>query len=218
MRQSPTENERGVTLVELVIVMFLLSIVGAIMFAFLASVLNTTTRANKDVESERSIELTLRPLTEDVRGASTIATVYPSPSTACPAGGSYPTGYGNCLSFKIARPTTGQLACPMSIISYGLGADGVVREDRTDYTVVNATCVATQLYIGKALLTNVVNSGQPLFTYFDRFGNKLNPNANGQTTLPFTTAGTVRVTVNVRYASGSPLLSYTSDLSLRNNR
>jgi prepilin-type N-terminal cleavage/methylation domain-containing protein len=218
MTTERTEDQRGVTMVELLVVMFLLSIVAAIMFSFLASVLNTTTRANKDVESEKSIELTLRPMTEDIRGASQIATVYPSSTTACSTGGSYPTGYGNCLSFVVNRPSPGQLACPLSVITYGLRSDGIIREDRTDYNAVGGTCVGTQLYFGHKLLTNVVNSGQPLFTYFDRYGNKIDPNASGQTALPFTTTGMVKVTVNVRYTTGSPLLSYTSDLSLRNNR
>lgn len=211
------ERERGVTLVELTVVMFMLSIVSVILFAFLASVMKTTTRANKDVETEKAIELALRPLTEDIRGATSIATAYPS-GTACPSGGSYPTGYSNCLSFTIDRPSSAQATCPKSVISYGVRSDGIVREDRTDYAIVGAVCTGTQLYIGRTLLTNVATGGQSLFTYFDRFGNVINPNASGQTTASFAAAAMVRVTVNVRYQSGSSLLSYTSDLTLRNNR
>ena len=50
-----------------------------------------------------------------------------------------------------------------------------------------------------------MNGAQPLFTYFDRFGNKLDPAASGQTTAPFTDAVTVRVTLNVRYQTGTPI-------------
>ena len=100
----------------------------------------------------------------------------------------------------------------------GLKSDGVIRVDRTDYDVVGASCVATQLYIGRLVLSGVVNSTTPLFRYFDRFGNELDPNAAGQSALTFTQAETVRVSVKVQYKTNSPLLSYTSDLALRNNR
>ena len=76
-----------------------------------------------------------------------------------------------------------------------------------------------QLSVGFGLLSkNIVNGALPLFTYFDRFGNPINPAAAGQTTVPFLDTGTIRVTLSAQFQSGSPLLSYTSDLALRNNR
>ena len=82
----------------------------------------------------------------------------------------------------------------------------------------SGTCAVTSSYSGRPLLKNVVNGSQPLFTYFDRFGNQLDPAASGQTVVPFVNAVTVRVTLNAQYQSNAPLLSYTSDLALRNNR
>jgi hypothetical protein len=104
------------------------------------------------------------------------------------------------------------------VYTYGLKSDGILREDRTDYALVGGTCTAGLSYTARPLLKNIQNGSQPLFTYFDRFGNKLDPAASGQTALPFTDAVTIRVTLNVQYQTGSPLLSYTSDLALRNNR
>jgi len=118
----------------------------------------------------------------------------------------------------VLRPIAGDLTCSKSVFTYGLKADGIVREDRTDYGLVSGSCAVTTSYTGRQMLKNVVNGAQPLFTYFDRFGNQLDPAAAGQTAAPFTDALTIRVTLNVQFQTGSPLLSYTSDLALRNNR
>jgi len=209
-------NEDGVTLVELAVVLFLMSIIAAILMTFLATMMRTTTRTANSTETQKQIALALRPLTANVRGSGSIATVYPSTSS-CPTG-VYPTGYTNCLSTTVMRPIPGQLSCRRSIFTYGLKPDGVLREDRTDYAVVGGTCAVTKSYAGRPLLANVKNGSQALFTYFDRFGNQIDPNASGQTAILFTDAVTIRVALNVQYQSGSPLLSYTSDLALRNNR
>jgi type II secretory pathway component PulJ len=207
-------DESGMSLVELMVVLLLMSVVGALLFGFLASVLNTTTRMSSDTQTEKQIELALRPVTENIRSASAIATSYPTTSS-CPSG-SYPSGYSNCLAFTIARPTSGNLTCPQSVMVYGLKADGVMREDRTDYGMVSGVCGVTQAYTGRPLLKNIANGGTPLFTYFDAFGNQLDPSSASPTA--FAAAVTVRVSLNVQYRKGSPLLTYTSDLAVRNNR
>jgi type II secretory pathway component PulJ len=210
-------NEDGVTLIELAVVLMLTSIVATILVTFLGSVFRVSTRATNDSEAQKNITLTLRPVTENIRGTASVAIVYPS-TTSCTAGGSYPTGYTNCLQVTVLRPVSGDLSCPKSVFTYGLKSDGILREDRTDYGMVSGSCAVTTSYTGRPLLTNIVNGASPLFTYFDRFGNQLDPAASGQTTAPFTTAVTIRVTLNVQYQTGTPLLAYTSDLALRNNR
>jgi prepilin-type N-terminal cleavage/methylation domain-containing protein len=217
MLRRARRNEDGVTLIELAIVLMLMSIVATILVGFLSSVFRVSTRATNDSETQKAITLALRPMTENIRGASIIATVYPA-TTSCTSGGSYPTGYTNCLQVTVLRPTSGNLTCPKSLFTYGLKADGILREDRTDYALVSGSCVVTTSYTGRQMLPNVVNGASPLFTYFDRFGNKIDPAAAGQTTAPFTSVVTIRVTLNVQFQAGSPLLSYTSDLALRNNR
>ena len=214
---SRARNESGMSLIELTVVLLLMSVVGALMLGFLSSVLNTTTRATNDTETEKSIQFAMRPVTENIRSSDTIAVNYPS-STSCPSGGSYPSGYSNCLAFWVLRPAADNLSCPQSYFVYGLKSDGVLREDRTDFNLVSGTCSTTASYTGRPLLKNIVNGSTPLFTYFDTFGNKLDPNASGQTTYPFKAAATVRVSLSTRYQTNSPLLSYTSDLALRNNR
>jgi len=217
MRAPARRNEDGVTLIELAVVMMLMGIVATMLFGFLDSVMRVSTRATNNSEAEKAISLALRPVTENIRGTATVASVYPSTSS-CTAGGIYPTGYTNCLQVTVLRPTAGQLSCRKSVYTYGLKSDGILREDRTDYALVGSTCTAGTSYTGRPMLKNIVNGSAPLFTYFDRFGNKLDPAASGQTVLPFTDVVTIRVTLNVRYQTGSPLLSYTSDLALRNNR
>jgi type II secretory pathway component PulJ len=215
MTPKPASQEAGLTMVELAVTLGLLSIVGAILMAFMSNVMSTTSRATSDSEAEKKIELALRPVTEDIRSASQISTAYPV-STSCPSG-AYPAGYANCLSFTIARPSPGQLTCPKSVVVIGLNA-GVLRMDRTDYNVVNGSCTTVRTSNGYPLLSGISNGSRPLFTYFDTFGNQLDPNAMGQTTSRFVAAATVRVALNVAYKSGAPLLSYTSDLAVRNNR
>ena len=217
MNDFRDRNEDGTSLVELMVVLLLLSIVGVILFGFLWSVVNTTTRATSNTEAEKAVALALRPLTENVRSASTISVTYPSATTACPVG-SFPTGYTNCLSFTIGRPSAGALTCPKSVYNYGLKSDGVLREDRTDYTLVGGVCSVSLSYTARPLLKNVVNGTTPLFTYFDAFGNKIDPAAAGQTTTPFKNAVTIRISVLEQYRVGSPTLNYTSDLAVRNNR
>jgi type II secretory pathway pseudopilin PulG len=216
MRRHQSNDQSGTTLVELTVVLLLVSVVGVVLFGFLWSVQRTTTRMTNDTQSEKAIQLALRPVTANIRGASAIATAYPS-SVSCSAG-SYPTGYSNCLAITIARPAPGQLTCPKSAMVYGLRSDGILREDRTDYALVSGVCAVSRTYTGRRILTNVVNGSTPLFTYFDAFGNKLDPGAVGQTANVFAAAVTVRASLSVRYALGSPLLTYTSDLAVRNNR
>jgi type II secretory pathway component PulJ len=216
MRTCARDDQSGTTLIELTVVLLLVSLVGVILFGFLWSVQGTTTRMTNDTQAEKAIELALRPVTENIRSAATIATTYPS-STTC-SSGSYPTGYSNCLGITIARPAAGQLTCPKSVLVYGLKSDGILREDRTDYALVSGVCAVSRSYTGRPMLTKIVNGGTPLFKYFDAFGNQLDPNAAGQTSGAFTAAVTVRTSVSVRYAVGAPLLSYTSDLAVRNNR
>ena len=202
-------------MIELIVTMLLLSIVGVIMLTFVVSAITATAGGSRDAETEKRIELAIRPVTEFIRSASQISATYPASST-CPAG-SYPSGYANCLSFTIARPQNGQLSCPKSLIVLGLRS-GVLRQDRTDYGVVNGSCTVVRSSAGYPLVTGVNNGSTPLFTYFDTFGNQLNPAAIGQMSAPFVSAAMVRVALNVSYASGAPLLSYTSDLAVRNNR
>jgi len=216
MRARVNRNEDGVTIVELGVVVMLMGIVAAMLASFLWSVMGVSTRATSHSEAQKALVLALRPVTQNIRGTATIATTYPSTST-CPTG-SYPTGYTNCLSVTVMRPAAGQLTCRRSVVIYGLKSDGILREDRTDYALVGGTCTVTRTYSGRPLLRNVVNGSQPLFRYFDRFGNEINPAAGGQTTVPFVSTVTVRVTLNAEYRKNAPLLSYTSDLALRNNR
>jgi len=215
MNRTMSADERGSSLVELTVVVMLLSIVGVMLFSFLWSVVNTTTQATSDSQAEKAIELTLRPVTEDVRSASTIDTTYPVTTTSC-SSGVYPSGYSSCLAITIARPTQTDLTCGKSRIVYGLKSDGILREDRTDYSVVGGVCTSKQLYTGKKLLTNIANGATPLFTYLDAFGNRLDPSSSSLGAFSGTV--TVRVSLKVQYKRGAPLLSYTSDLAVRNNR
>jgi type II secretory pathway pseudopilin PulG len=214
MKMTRASTEAGMTVLELMVALALLSVVGVILTSFFISAMSTTSRATTDSETEKKIELAIRPITEDIRSASAISSTYPS-SPSCSTG-SYPSGYANCLSFTVARPTSGQLTCPRSVFVIGVKS-GVLRMDRSDYGVVNGLCNTVRTVSGYPLLMGIT-TGTPLFTYFDNFGNPLNPSAAGQTTGPFVAAGTVRVTLNVAYQTGAPLLSYTSDLAMRNNR
>ena len=133
---SGPRNEDGITLIELAVVLMLTGdrrrsscSVSCARCCGCRPARPTTPRRKK------SLTLALRPVTQNIRGTSGVATVYPATSS-CTAGGSYPTGYTNCLQVTVLRPAAGQLSCRKSVLTYGLKSDGILREDRTDYAFV----------------------------------------------------------------------------------
>jgi type II secretory pathway pseudopilin PulG len=215
-------DEAGVTLVELLVVMMLMSIVGAMVLAALVDSTQVASRTTNSSVAENNGRLALRTISEDLRAAEQIRSS--ASTTACPTGVPFPAGFANCVAFLVPHettstaptrtlpPGTSPMTCPFSLITYGLRA-GVIREDRVDY---NSSCTATTVLTGKAVLTGIDNSAsQPLFRFYDTFGNQL---GSTNTVADFTNAGSITIQVQLKYQNGAPDISLMTNAAFRNNR
>jgi type II secretory pathway pseudopilin PulG len=204
-------DERGISLIELVVTTSVLMLFSVMAFNFLTSTNSAASRATKDVQAENDVRLALRQITEDVRAADPISTSYPSSST-CPAGGTYPTGFGSCLSFTVVRNTSAGVNCPKTVVTYGL-VSGTVKMDRVEY---DSSCSATSTVTGKTVIANVVNpSGTNVFRYFDSAGNQL---ASSAPLSSYAASASVMVTLVIQYQSNASNITVSSTAALRNNR
>jgi hypothetical protein len=148
---------------------------------------------------------------QDLRAAESISQTYPTTST-CPSGGSYPSGYANCVQFTVPHTTSALATCPYSQITYGV-VNGVMREDKTDY---NASCTATSGFTGKVILSNLTNGNRALFAFTDRYGNVLSSSTNS--TTDYAASSTIRVQLYIRPLPSVGELDVFSTAALRNNR
>lgn len=207
-----TDREDGFTLAELAVTVVILSVATFMIFGFLDSTTTLTGRSTSNVRAEQDGQIALRTITQDVRGANPILTSC-APVVAGLSGytpTSFTGGYGNCLAFEVKRPSVsaGTSGCPKSLITYGL-AGSAVREDRIDF---DATCIPSLRFVGRHII-DVVNAPGTLFSYFDRGGRSMDVS----TTSPVD-AGTVKISLRVKYFSTAPALDLTSYAALRNNR
>jgi type II secretory pathway pseudopilin PulG len=222
MMRRASVNERGVTIVELTVVLMLMSIIGAVVYSVLVAATQVTARAGNSTTVEDNARTAMRTMSEDLRAALQIRGS--SSTTACPTGSVFPAGFGNCVQFvvphevSLTTPSTtiapgGQpLACPFSDITYGLRA-GAIREDRVDY---NASCEPKTILTGKVVLSGVDNTAaQPLFTFYDAFGNAL---GSANTMASYADAGSVLVQIWANYQKGAPDISFMTTAAFRNNR
>jgi prepilin-type N-terminal cleavage/methylation domain-containing protein len=201
---APSRRDRhqaGMTLVELLVVVAISLLVGAVLVGFLDNTTSIVGRAAADVQAENEARLALRTMTQDIRAARPSSISFTSliaTPGACPAA---PTA-ANCLSFRIHRGTAASPNC-QTTVTYGLLA-GWVQQTRSD-----ADC-ASNIAISRRLIGNVANGSTPLFTYYDASGAAM---TSGQAA-----ATSVRITLVVTYPGGLQPLSFTSTLSLRNAR
>lgn len=216
-RRLPDED--GMTLVELLVVLFLTSIVAALLLGVLNQTLLTTSRASENATIETDAQLTMRRVMQDLRAATSIVGTGTPPTSACAATpNSYPAAYGNCLSFEIKRSKLSSDECSKSLITYGLVA-GELRLTRADVPAGAAPCGApVTRNSGLVLLKGITNSAsQPLFQYQDNFTNRITGSSTASIPL-YQSARTVRMTFQVTSPHTKKSLLFTSTAALRNNR
>jgi len=199
---------------ELVVATSVLLIFTAMALQFLVTANSDTNRTTKDVTAENNARNALRLMTEDIRAADPITTVYPSTSS-CPSGGSYPTGFASCLSFTVVHNSAAGVNCPKSVITYGFVSNAIKR-DEVDYDSNCAATTTSRTTTGKTVLSSVVNpSGTKVFRYFDSSGTEVTSTTDS---APYQSAAAVMVTLVVQYQSGAPNITVSSTAALRNNR
>lgn len=204
--------DAGFTMVELLVTMVVASIVLGITLDFLISVTNTEVRVSSVESVTRDVRFALRTISEDVRSAVSITA--PPPTTgSCSATSTFAT----CLQFTVVRSASAtSQSCPYSVITYGL-KNGVVAEDRADYTPSGPSCVLARSSTGRVILRDVPASVTTLFTYFDHAGAPLAPAAVVGGTPPAANVASVLVSVTGAPAHGAPV-TLTSLAALRNSR
>lgn len=205
-----TRDESGMTLPEVAVVSFILSIVVLMMFAFLDQVTRLSVRTDRQAEAEAESQLALRIATQNIRGAL--------PVSQCTGDGvspALPSSYSDCVKVRVSRSTAGIVACPYTDYVYALvDYSGVKKlvENRQD---VSCTGAVSGARLRRVLIDNVVNTaGEPLFTYYRDNG----------TTIPATdtaavpAASSLRLALKVNSSPNAPALSFASIVAPRNNR
>jgi prepilin-type N-terminal cleavage/methylation domain-containing protein len=198
MKWTGRGEESGFTLIELVVTAGVIAIASMALFSFLEGTSNVTARVEKSVATEEGLQVALRTITSDLRGASVLS--------ACTS-----IDYRTCVTIDIPR-SSGTTACPARRMRYWLTA-GTLYQARTDYA---AGCATSTVVAGnRPLLTNVTSSGT-VFRYYDRNGTAIDP-----LTTPANIPSSASVLVTLKAASGArnaPDITLSAPAALRNNR
>jgi type II secretory pathway pseudopilin PulG len=206
-------DECGMTLVEVTLTMLILAVVLFVAFDFLDRASIITVKTDAQARAEDDTQRALRTVTQHVRGAL--------PITGTCTGAGFPTSYANCVRFDVPRVATTTGNCAVTKFVVGLVDDPdlsapadekLLRVDRQEVT--GTSCSGPVTPPATVVLERVVNDGtQPLFTYFGQDGNAIP--ATSTASVP--KAATVRVTLSVRYRTGSNPITFTNAAALRNN-
>lgn len=213
MTESP-RGEEGVTLIELLVTVMILSIVSLMLFTFMDGVTRVTARTDRHVQAEQEGQLALRKMTEEIRAANPILNA-----------GGCSAGFGDCLQFDIPRGTNFAQACVRRTVAYKLNRTSrLITRESTDW-VWNAgtsSCLATNVSSRTFVESAVFPSTTALFQYTNADGATLSPTADAaKIPLPPNQTGTAAVKVNlvIKYqARNTPDLVLSSNAVLRNNR
>lgn len=199
------ESDSGMTMMELVVTMAVMTVVVAILFGILDTTSRIVTRGNGDLTAANNLQLAMRTMSEDVRAATQI-TFTNATSGACP---SAPTS-GNCLSFVVSHNVSGSFPNCKTTVTYGLVPDsssGTLTGYKIARTTKQTNCAST-LGGTTTLLSNVQNSS--LFSYYDGAENALSV---GQAQ-----AKSIQISLAVIYTKGGTPVTLSGFVALRNAR
>ncbi len=204
-------DESGLTVPELAVVTFILSIVVVVMFGFLDQVTGLSARTDRQAEAESSTQQAMRVVTQNLRGALPM-----SPCTSDGATPGLPTSFANCVNVRVARGNTGVDACPYTDYVYAIVDYSGIKKLIENRREINCAGTVSDARVRRLLLENLANAEatEPLFTYYRDNG----------TTIPATDlaavpqASSLRMLVKVRYSAQAPALSFASVVAFRNNR
>jgi type II secretory pathway component PulJ len=212
-------GEEGVTLVELIVVLVLLSIVSIMLFGFMSNTTEISARVDDHNTAERDAILGMRRITQDLRGANPVVTngsnvpICPSAYSALAA--------GNCVEVLLSRNTNlssatfcvvsgRSVALPFRRVVFRLEGSRVL-ENRYEHTSSCTTAASSSL--DRSVVEEVANPATTrLFTFLNRSGDPITP---GQS---IGNAGSVRISLVLAYRAGTAPLQLSSVAALRNYR
>lgn len=194
-------DEAGFTLVEVLITVAVMSIIMLASLAFLDRTTRLTRMAASSTNSDQDGQVGLRTMSQDIR-------------SAFPIGATCGSGYKNCLTFSVPRPSDGHLSC-VSVITFRV-TSATVLQDRTD---TGCAPSVARSYAARKIMT-LVPGTTDIFTYYDRLNRPIDPTVScGGSLACVLDARAVRITLPVQYreqTTGNSILSNT--VALRNNR
>ena len=208
-RRRRRGDDRGVTLVELLVVMSIMGVFGLLAFASVTSVTDTAvktqTRSTSIDEARRALEIIIR----DLRAANPIeyrATV---------------AEYDTQISFEVYCEVDGAIVCPadnLRLVEYAL--DGNTLRRTVDGSAGVVLSPVSSSLAAASRLAVVNTASQPLFQYFDRDGDRImttGPTAADGTKFRDCTK-TVRVDLRVldRTRGEERPFRITTDVAIRN--
>lgn len=211
MTRAAERDERGMTVPEVAVVTFILSIVVLVMFGFLDQVTRVAGRADRHAVVEGEAQLALRTATQNIRGALPL-----SPCTSDGLNPGLPTSFADCLKVRVSRATAGVAGCPYTQYAYAVVDYAGVRKLVENREEVSCTGTVSGARLRRVLIENVANSGsaEPLFTYYRDDGTTIA--ATDTAAVP--RAASLRMLLKVKYEAGAPALSFASVVAPRNNR
>lgn len=216
LRQRDTD-ERGVTLVEVVITILVLGIVTTIAFDFLDRSSRIAARTDSQGRVEDDTQRVLRTVTQHLRGAQPLG-------GPCTQDGQSPTlqitssPYDFCVQFTVPRTTKGLDTCARTDFLIGVAGNGNDRQlvmNRREHTGTTAACTTGAWHYRRLLLDRVrnVGSSKPVFTFYASNGAAI----AGNNTAAIQKAASVKVNLLVRFRLGTNPIEMSSVAALRNN-
>lgn len=198
-------SDSGMTMMELVVTMAVMTVVVAILFGILNTTSRVVARGTGDLQGTNNLQLAMRTMTEDVRAGSQLSFTG-STASACP---SSPTS-SNCLTFVVSHNVPSSYPNCQTTVSYGVVPDTSPRSLtglKMTRTVKQTNC-ATAGNGTRTILSNVNSSS--VFSYYDGAENVL--------TVGQAQAKSVQIALSVVYTKGGSPLTLTGFVALRNAR
>lgn len=181
------QAEAGVTLVELIVVMFITSIVLAIVGSMFINVANVTSNANGTNTRNAIAANVVNAMTKVISTASNNAVSgQDDPDPAIVVGTATTLTIITYVDTSPTNPTPTR-------VTYRVDSAGQVFEDRVASVVSGSFFVFTGATTSRPLGGPVVSSG--LFTYLNKAGDPVTPGANGLTYAQRNTVASIRLNV-----------------------
>lgn len=194
MRARRLDDQSGFTLVELLVVVFLVGVVGTITTAGMVGAMRVTRVQDDETRTLSSAKVAMERITREIRGANALVNCQPRSMTFTYTRGTVRTGI--TFSVQTVSSTVSELI-----------EDKTVTDLSTGTSTTRQTKVLGGLAIGRA---------DAVFTYSDAVGTALSPQSTSPESYNPGATKTVGVTILMRRIDGHPSVQLHQLVSIRN--